>query len=559
MFEINQLARFKTAVILLSGLLTLGASGCKDSDLPALKGRFVGELVEGGNFAQVVAELPGFIASGKRRQLNFAVFATLGSARPGPIGVVVREDRTIQVLSRATPAPGASLVANGTCASGRYDDRPIQLCWTEKKIDLTIGEKSDARYMALHLVRSDVLPAAPGKDGPSRPYSLDELMGRARFLNYTVSQEAERVFQARQNIKVARGNLLPKLNLKAVVGIFTGDYLSVVGAALPFLFPSNWYRWKSSQALYQAEKSSYASLRGNEMSFVEGLFLLVLRDQKVAALLSEHIAWMRSVQEGLRHEEAAGALPTGVADYLGVSINTIERDRLGFARLYQEELGLLAHAAALPPSLAPTELTGIEFPTLTGVNPVDARDFFKDAQARSFELKTLQFLLQAARYEPGEIIFGFLDPEGAGGLGFGTAPAIRVSQSRQRELEKKIDETSSLIELRAMQVASEYNSAIEGYAIADGGYAATKRRVDWLIQQHLTGASELDENEFVDQLSDLQARALGLLADRITNAQSWLSANGKVNRLLLQGYYDGLDGGMPLGQAISSVDGRRGN
>ena len=119
------------------------------------------------------------------------------------------------------------------------------------------------RYIRPLLIRESLYPL-----GIHQIARACKLLSRAKFLSYSVSSEAERVFQARENIKVARGNLLPKLSLRAVVGAFTGDYLSVVSSALPFIFPNNWYRLDEANSLFLAERNLFASLRGNEMNFV---------------------------------------------------------------------------------------------------------------------------------------------------------------------------------------------------------------------------------------------------------------------------------------------------
>lgn len=541
--------RFALKAILLFAAAPL-LSSCNDKELPDLKGRYQGKQSAAGEAMQVVAELPAFASVDKTKVLRFRVYQTLGSATGLEYKLTVLNEKTIRLSTPALgniPATEQNLAKAGSCATAvgpRQEN--FTLCWAKGKLDLEVTPKGDTRpLVALHIQRDNTLPPLDGRVGQGQPYTLDELVGRARFLNYAVSQEAERVYQARENIKVARGNLLPKLNVKAIVGIFTGDYVSAVGTFLPFLFPSNWYRFVASKALFEAERKSFASLRGNEMNAVEHIFYLVQRDQAVFQLLDKHVGWMRQTQQALAKEEEVGLLPTGTADYFGTTVRALEQDRTRMAALIRTQYGDLAHSVALPPMNGISQLGAIEFPSLDSEAPIRGEDFFREAQARSFEVKAVNALVKAASYLEGEVIFSFLDPEGSGGLGFGTPAALRVSKSRQAELMKKADELYSLVEQKSAQIAIEYNTSIDSYRLASSSLRSVQRRLDWLMNRHLTGDGTLDDNEFVDSLIDLQFKILELKAEQLSSSQTWIAAKSKLDRILLKGFYRDLEGATP--------------
>ena len=529
------------------GLVLLVLLGCRGGKIDP-QGRYQGTQTSNGKIIQVVAQVPSFIKIKKENILRFKTYETLASAKGTLYRIAFIDDKSIKLNSDFLPQEGVILKIEGFCASGTLSDFAISACWNEGKIDFEFKDMlSPEKSRALHLVKDDSLPSIKDPVSPDRVYSLDELLGRAKYLNYSVSQEAERVFQAKQNIGVARGNLLPRLNVKSLVGVFTQDYLSIVGSLFPFLIPSNWYKWKQTKQLFQAERFSFASLRGNEMSAVEGLYYLLLRDQMVLNRLKNQIAWMKETQQGLQKEESIGTTYTGAAEYFGASIVLLERDRIGLEALIKNEYGQLSQSVALPPLNGITKLTEVSFPSsLLDVEVLDPYKFYKDAQEKSYEIKTLNHLQEAAKYTEREVLFDFLNPDSNGGLGFGTPYQIRIGKSKQAEVKKKVEETYSLIELKASVIANQYNQALDTYKVANQGLNLTEKRLKWLINRHLQGDGTMDEEEFVDQLAELHFKMVGYLADQDTSVQMWLFAKSTLDRLLLRGFYGTLEDAVPM-------------
>ncbi len=519
---------------------------CKgEAGLPELEGRYQGQQVlASGERIQVVAQIPDYVSVDQAKVLRFKTYPTLGSATGSEFRIAIINEKNIRLRLPGLPDSEIALSKVSTkddCAAGAVSGQSVRLCWAKGKLDVEVQGGSEVS--TLNLVRDDSLPPLPGKEGSGK-YTLDELVGRARFLNYTVSQEAERVFQAKENIKVARGNLLPSLNIKTVLGLVAGDYIGAIGKLLPFLFPSNWFKWKAQKDLFEAEKKSFASLRGNEMNSVEGLYYSIYRDQAVVRVLNQHIEWMRKTQANLAKEEEVGTLPTGTAEYFGATIAMLEQDQIAIDKLVKNEYAELAQAVALPPLNGISELAPLSIPDLSSVKPIHAGDFFREVQEKSYEIKTLNALLKASKSLTKDVIFGFLDPEGVG-LGFGTASSIRVSKSREHEVKKKIDETYSLMELVSAEVASEYNAALSTYGVARKGLTTVEKRLSWLMKRHLNGDPSLDQQDFIDQLIDLQLRILDFSADQWTGLQAYLMARSKLERLRLQGFYQDLEGSIP--------------
>lgn len=392
-----------------------------------------------------------------------------------------------------------------------------------------------------NLKRADgVLPS----DGNLTVYTLDELLARAKWNSYTSTQTAERVFQSKKNVSVSRGNLLPGISLRSVLGVFTGDVLSVVGAVVPFLFPSNWYQLRISQALYSAEKSSYASLRGNLMNTVEGLYYTVLRDQKVSEALKGQIQWLKNTQANLQKEEEIGTLPRGTADYYGTFIAQLSSDSVSLNSLIQNNYSELAQSVALPPRGALTGIQAVQVPDLSVLPEIDTSLFTGNVIQRSYELKTLTALKTASQNMSNEVIFGFLSPEFGTNLGFGTAARVAISRSKIREIEIRADETTSILTRNLVEIGNRYNAALTSYKISKDSSLAVLKRIRWLITQHLNGNINGSEFQFVESLLELQKQYIGLVADLATTELSFQVAQSQLNRMLLEGAYSKLDEGL---------------
>jgi hypothetical protein len=197
----------------------------------------------------------------------------------------------------------------------------------------------------------------------AKEFTLDELVTKTKSQNYIVQQEAEKVFQSRKQVRMALANLLPHIRMGSILGVaFTGpaSLYSAVGDLLPFLFPSNWFRKASTERLYEAEKMSFASLRGNEIFEVESLYDSTSRDLQLANMIDQHLLWLNQVTDRFKAEEIAGTLPNGSADYFQLNVLKLKEDRSNLNEILSTERQAMLFAAAidLPSTTDATFLDG---------------------------------------------------------------------------------------------------------------------------------------------------------------------------------------------------------
>jgi hypothetical protein len=501
-------ARRLRSSILWSVLVVSTLAGCER--LEKYSGSYHGEQIDSSGQTQVIVDIPDLSRAEGQKVLQFKVFSARGNGSGDDYRISLAGRKSIRLYAPTISNNEIELSKKGDCAVGYDSAIQVQLCLGVDVINLD-AYSNNRPLFALHLVRGEgSLPPVQPEDRVGREYGLEELMGRVRLMNFTVAQEAEKVYRAKENIAVARGNLLPKLSLRAILGAFTGDYLSTVGAIAPFLFPSNWFQWKSSKDLYQAERMSFASLKGNELSGVEGLYYLIYRDQAVIGQIDEQIDWMEKTKQNLLTEYAELSQAVGLTAIGGI-----------------------------------TKLAAIPAPSLDGVAPIDAKDFYQKAQDRSYEVKALTYLIHSTRYEKPDVFFQFLNPEGNGSIGFGTANSFHVVQSKEAELRIRRNEVISSIEVKSVSLASEFNAALLTYAEAKKGQAATEKRLEWLRQRHITGDATLDEGDYVRELTELQSKILEYKLDNFSSGHVLLMSRAKFDRLVLHGFYRNLEDAVP--------------
>jgi len=104
------------------------------------------------------------------------------------------------------------------------------------------------------------------------------------------------VYQAKESVNVARGSVLPSINLSAAVSAVSSFGLTSVSALLPFLLPGNWANLESSReqlvasgaAFYLTELNSYASLYA--------LYLTILSDTETFEILSRQAQIQQEIE-----------------------------------------------------------------------------------------------------------------------------------------------------------------------------------------------------------------------------------------------------------------------
>lgn len=520
-------------------IVSLFFISCNEESLPDIRGRYQGWKTIRGETVQVVAEIPALQSQKHGYGVEFEIAQTLGSAVAEKWGVRFTSKGDFWIYSPLLKLGSAYLKQQGSCGHGKTAaDESVDLCFSNGHFRFVVT--APFGEVTVELTRDDLFPP-PKRGSVPKSYSLDELLGRARFYNYTTQLTAERLIRAKEGIGKAKWALLPKFNIKMVVEFFIEGPLSILnnlGSIAPFLFPSKWFKWKEAGLLFEAEKTAYGALRGNQMLSVEQLFYVIRRDFAVRSYLLEHLDWLRKIQKGIVAEEKQRRLPTGSSEFFELTILPLEQDRLLLETLIQNELSELSHAVALPPLDGIFQLAEIPLPDISVSERLDPRNFFRDAQAKSLEIESLKSLLSVASWVSEERKWSFIDPsadDSGGGFDFGHT--MRISRSHEDEIRKKIEETHSFLEKQSGNIAVENNARIDLYPLLTREIQTIEFAADHLVRRHLIGDTFLNEWGYLKELTELGNRRLAIEVKRLNVIHEYLIAQAKYQRLLLLGRY----------------------
>jgi len=524
--------KFKMMSILTAILLVTGCKNTKD-----LKGQYEGVFLQNGSQKDIVA----FVADKSLKRKSFEVVINELNVSKQPFNLLFELDKDNELtFTYNSKNYYLEFDKDENCISSYSKNVKFNLCLDKNKLNLNFED-------LLAPINSFKLSVTKNSDTTGQSvkteYSVEELLGRAKFLNFTLEQNAENVFRSRQQVKSAIGNLLPKLNASTVLGFATGSpevFVGAVGNLAPFLFPSNWYQFKEAKELFSAEKKSYASMRGNILNGVEGLLYVHLRNVSLVNLLSSQAEWLNMVLDNIKMKEEAGTVPQGTSELFAMKIGALELD-LEQLRLYvQEESTMIASSVNLPVQTS-VVINPPTLPELSQTMNQSADACVNFTSNNSLELSSMDFMIRASKYQTEERIWSFLDPNG-GGIGFGTPSSIRIGQSYERELQVKRQEALSQLNKACLDTANESNTAVRSYKISTQYLAKAYKIRDILSKRILLGDS-LNEN-ILDELSDNADEIIKYESQKLASQYEYLIATGKFNRLMLSGYYNNLEVGL---------------
>lgn len=236
------------------------------------------------------------------------------------------------------------------------------------------------------------------------PQSLHSLMEAG---NNTLMQEMNAVYQAKENVNLARANLLPSVNLGAVISSGPTFALSSITFLVPFLLPSNWLELRESQRLLNAEVKSYDITQLNQFASAYSIFVTVISDQGLRETLSVQYNNLKKIQENVELAVQLGIRP--MTDLYSAKAQT----QAMAAQIAQVDELLINEKAAVRHMLGLPLEQDIEF---DNIHPAITEDEGKDpailvpiALARAPENAQINELIAAGQADRWSKIFSFFD------------------------------------------------------------------------------------------------------------------------------------------------------
>jgi|GEM_PF-3739851 len=375
--------------------------------------------------------------------------------------------------------------------------------------------------------------------------SLDETINFARKNNFETRIDALRVFQARKDVKVKMGMLLPSFNLR--LSVFTTDLikgfplnmLEYVPNLLGFLFPSNWFHLAESKYYAKASEQSFYSLMANQINSSENLYYNIHQqtiDLNIQKLHREFVANLVALMQ-LKYQQGL------------VSLDEVRK-----AELYLREINvsyiqtkaaigdmtpIMGAALDLPVAYNKFQLKRLPLINLTDRPMTEPNLYLDRIIAKSYELKSLEHLATAAKYSKRARYFEFLSPSSGtdSAFGFGYLSSINIGRAEQEIVKIQQEQMDAKLHESLYQIVAMYNSSLELFEEANKALIAT----DYVINANLQ-LLFLDSNVDFYKFREILIQHVNFQYVKNMAIHAYWIAKSNLRRLLVEGpYYKDLE------------------
>ena len=384
--------------------------------------------------------------------------------------------------------------------------------------------------LVLLFSQSNLSATSLAQNSETSTYTIRQLIDNAKRKNYSVRANAERVYRARQRIRVAMGRLLPSLNFGTIMAGVQMDYFDLVPSLLGFLFPSNWFRWKESKLYFQAERRNYATMIANEINAVESLAYRVHSIKVLEQIYVFYLGKVNGIVEVAKKRAAAGEDTADISLKFENIALKMAHDIDVLRNETQKQQSNLAHAIALDLSKDwdNFDIAPIRLPDLSNKRPMDSATILDEIFRKSLEIKAFAFLRKAAKYSKYNRSFQFLSPNGDadGSFGFGYFAYVNIGKSKEREIEVKQEELNSNLKTATRKAVADYNLALRLFKRSVSGFENAESWYGVLDAKFKEGG-EYVPAEYVDAFESLLA-----FKSRVAQAQHYfLISKAQIERL----------------------------
>jgi hypothetical protein len=285
---------------------------------------------------------------------------------------------------------------------------------------------------------------------PVERVSLEEISKRVESFNFEVLAEANRVYQAKQAIHVARGELLPKLNVWRLAGAVLDPLklIELVQDIAPFLIPANWFRVEEQKLLHLAQREGHRALFMNELFTARALFHQVALDEALWQEMLKASKEHETLFEVARVRAQMGDISREAAQELEIRLLQVREDVRTLGELVARERTQLSLAMGYP-GRTQLELVAPAYKDPQTAKPLDYDQFEFRVMDAAPERRQIDWLVKAADWVRREAVFSFLGSSslsrGVGGgifddlpvqdgLGFGLGPSLKIVKGKKELL-----------------------------------------------------------------------------------------------------------------------------
>lgn len=303
--------------------------------------------------------------------------------------------------------------------------------------------------------------------------SLDQVAQEVKQSNFTVLENAQRVYQAKETINFNKRYLLPRLNLWNILKtpFSWKGALDVVQDIAPFLVPSNWFKVGQSREFYYAYQEQYRALWANQVMTAKLLYINTLRDIDFLNALKEQSLKLDELVGISETRQVFGSVEPRTTRFLKIKKLEIQEDIRALENLVFEEKKALAYLLGVDQE-QDLSLERISLPEVEKLEPLQFDTFVFRALDSAPELTQYKYLKEALNYTRKEVTFSFLGASSNSqgmfnnipvqdGLGFGAASSIRISNSESHILDINKESTEEVLKKSLYNLVNNFNSYLD--------------------------------------------------------------------------------------------------
>lgn len=263
---------------------------------------------------------------------------------------------------------------------------------------------------------------APGR------ITIDPKTLRERILdeNISVLLAMNQVHQAKDQMNIARGNLLPSVNLGMVLSIMSGPSfaLGMVEFLLPFLLPSRWFDYFQQRDLLEAEKESYHALQLNTYASAASIYYTHLSDVALKEIVIKEYNDLAQVHAFLvKRDTVLGNVPPSDILFARSQAELSQAKVAKLEELLVDERSHIRQALSLP---IETEMSIAESSVpASSWEQAPVGEALKEALNIAPESRQVEFLLKAAKAGKWSKIFAFINGASVSTSNFGGSSGVK--------------------------------------------------------------------------------------------------------------------------------------
>ena len=451
--------------------------------------------------------------------------------------------KTFELVVPSLSATPFSLTKKKNCfvsASDPKADFKVHFCYENQNFSIAINDQKKANIFTLTadlFTKEDEIYLEKSVN-----IALPDAVTRALQKNFQARIEFEKSFQASKGAEEQYLNLLPHFNINTIANGLSATLVTLpttllasVGDLAPFLLPNRWLLAKEAGDVGKATEMAQILMQTNIASQVEGIAYVFERDRKILFMLGQLIDWLTDLGKKIQTAESKGLLPAGSNSAFQLLLAKVEQEGAQAESVLQVDRFLFSETLGYinPEAIGIIEI-GEESLPIDQASDLDPTQLWQVAVNRSFEIKQLDYLIEAAHDTKNQVYFSWLDPQADShaNVGVAMAPRVEISNSRIKELQVAREQMQATLIRQSYEVINSYNSALHTFQYSEKVMPELEKAIFDQLTQVTTQA--------IFDCKSLQTNIENFLSQKIaeeTNLATFRIARSKIDRLLLQGFY----------------------